>query len=174
MGKENSLQGRSKECLERKKFGGYAATQCVYIYIHRQQSASFYSTSQPIQLKGLNQLWISVNMEEGDVNVNARWIMPPKGMLKCTVRSFFSPEPSPNSNHSGIGVVFRNNMGIIMHMIAGSLGFDDQRDNQFNAFMKGMKEAFYEDYTNIILETDEVDPYWEWYKSSVAGGATLV
>lgn len=98
-------------------------------------------------------------MEEGNVNVNARWIMPPKGKIKYNVRSFFSPEPLPNGNHTGIGIVFRNSLGIIVHMTAGFLGFDDQRENEFNAFLEGMKEAFYKDYTNIILETDEVDPY---------------
>lgn len=36
--------------------------------------------------------------------------------------------------------------------------------------MEGMKEAFYKDFSNIILETDEVDPYWEWFNSSIAGG----
>lgn len=96
--------------------------------------------------------------------------MPPKGILKCNVRSFFSPEPLPNGNHSGIGVVFRNNIGIIMHMTDGSLGVEDLRENQFNAFLEGMKEAFYKDYTNIILETDEMDPYWEWYNFTVVGG----
>lgn len=108
-------------------------------------------------------------MEEGNVNVNARWIMSPKGMIKCNVRSSFSLEPLPKGNHTGIGVVFHNIMGIILHMIAGSLCFEDQRDNEFNAFMEGMEETFYKDYINIILETDEVDP-WEWFNSSVVGG----
>lgn len=95
----------------------------------------------------------------------------PKGVIKCNVRSFFSPEPLPNGNHTGIGVVFRNSLGIIVHMTAGSLCFEDQRENQFNAFMEGMKEVFYKDYTKVILETYEVDPYWEWYNSTVVGGA---
>lgn len=104
------------------------------------------------------------------MNVNARWIMPPKGTLKCNVRSFFSPEPLPNGNHSGIGVVFRNSLGIITHMTAGSLCIEDLRENQFTAFLEGMNEAFYKDYTKIILKMDEVDPYWEWYNSTVVGG----
>lgn len=81
------------------------------------------------------------NMEEGNVNVNARWIMPPKGMLKCNVRSFFSPEPLPDDNHTGIEVLFRNSMGIILHITAGSLGFEDQMENQFNALINGRYEG---------------------------------
>lgn len=55
-------------------------------------------------------------------------------------------------------------------MIDGSLGFDDQRENEFNASMEDMKETFYKDYTNTIQETDEVDPYQECFNSSVVGG----
>lgn len=36
--------------------------------------------------------------------------------------------------------------------------------------MEGLKEAFYKDFTKIILETDEMDPYWEWYNSTIVGG----
>ncbi|KAK1401582.1 hypothetical protein POM88_001187 [Heracleum sosnowskyi] len=45
-------------------------------------------------------------------------------------------------------------------MICGSLGFEDRRENEHNAFMEGLKEAYYRDYTNIVLETDHVDAYW--------------
>ncbi|KAK1379474.1 hypothetical protein POM88_026218 [Heracleum sosnowskyi] len=41
-----------------------------------------------------------VKMEEGNINVNARWIMPPKGMIKINVHSFFSDQQLPNGNYS--------------------------------------------------------------------------
>lgn len=53
-------------------------------------------------------------MEEGNVNVNVRWVMPPEGVIKCNVHSFFTEEPLENGNQSSIGVVFRNCEGMII------------------------------------------------------------
>lgn len=99
-------------------------------------------------------------MEDDNVNVNARWVMPNKGVIKCNVHAFFSEEPLENGNHSGIGVIFRNSKGMILWMLAGSLGFKDRLENEYNALLEGLKEAYYKDYTNIVLETDHQDAYW--------------
>lgn len=60
----------------------------------------------------------------------------------------------------------RNSMGIILSMLSGCLRIEDRRINEFNSFMEGLKEAFYKDYTNIVLETDHD---WLWRHSSVEG-----
>lgn len=48
------------------------------------------------------------------MNVNVRWVMPPEGVIKCNVHSFFTEEPLENGNQSSIGVVFRNCEGMII------------------------------------------------------------
>lgn len=96
--------------------------------------------------------------------------MPPEGVIKCNVHSFFTEEPLENGNQSGIGVVFRNSEGMIIWVVAGSQGHVDRLMNEYSAFFEGFKEAYYKDYKNIILEIDHVDVYWNWYNSSVLGG----
>lgn len=98
-------------------------------------------------------------MKEGNFNVNTRWIMPNKGVIKYNVHGFFSEEPMENGNHSGIGVIFRNSKGMILRMVAGSLSIEDRLNNEYHALVEGMKEAHYKDYTNIVLETDHQDAY---------------
>lgn len=109
-------------------------------------------------------------MEEGHVNVNTRWVLPKRGVIKCNVHSFFTEKPLENGNRSGIGVVFRNSKGMILWMVAGSLCIEDRLNNEYHAFFEGLKETYYKDYTNIVLESDHMDAYWNWYNSSVLGG----
>lgn len=109
-------------------------------------------------------------MEQGNINVNARWVMPNKGLMKCNVHAFFSEDPFPNGNRSGIGVVFRNSKGMITWMVAGSLGYENRRNNEYNAFFEGLKEAYFKKYSKLILETDHVDAFWDWQNSTVLGG----
>lgn len=80
--------------------------------------------------------------------------MPPEGVIKCNVHSFFTEEPLENGNQSGIGVVFRNSEGMIIWVVAGSLCHEDRLKNEYNALFEGVKEAYYKDYKNIILKTD--------------------
>lgn len=108
-------------------------------------------------------------MKEGNVNVDTRWIMPNKGVIKCNVHGFFSEEPMENGNHSGIGVIFRNSKGMILRMVDGSLSIEDRLNNEYHDLVEGMKEAHYKDYTYIVLDTDHQDAYWNWYDSSVLG-----
>lgn len=54
-------------------------------------------------------------------------------------------------------------------MVAGSLGIEDRLSNEYYALLEGLKEAYYKDYTNIVLETDHVEAYWNWYNSYVLG-----
>ncbi|KAL8124917.1 hypothetical protein AgCh_012551 [Apium graveolens] len=62
--------------------------------------------------------------------------MPRKGVVKCNVHSFFSKEALPNGKRLGIGAVFRDYVGVILHMIGGSLRFEDQRKNEFHALLE--------------------------------------
>lgn len=109
-------------------------------------------------------------MEQGNVNVNARQIMPNKGVIKCNVHDFFSEEPLENGNHQGIGVIFHNSKGMILWIVAGSLCIEDELSNEYHALLEGLKEAYYKDYTNIVLETDHQDAYWNWYNSWILDG----
>ncbi|KAK1356109.1 hypothetical protein POM88_008176 [Heracleum sosnowskyi] len=104
-----------------------------------------------------------------NVNVNVRWEMPPKGLIKINVAGFFSEQPLENGNVSGIGVVFRNSRGSILRMYAGSLQKMDRRINELFAMLEGMKRAFYANFPDYILETQHVDAFWEWRHSSIEG-----
>lgn len=42
--------------------------------------------------------------------------------------------------------------------------------NEYSALFECLKEAYYTDYKNMILETDHVEDYWNWYNFSVFGG----
>ncbi|KAK1385824.1 hypothetical protein POM88_023559 [Heracleum sosnowskyi] len=108
-------------------------------------------------------------MEEDNVNVNARWLMPPEGVIKINVHSFFTDQQLPNGNQSGIGVVCRNSRGDILRILGGSLCIENRRNNEYNAFMEGLKVAFVRNYTNIILEADHLDAYWDWIHSAIIG-----
>lgn len=59
---------------------------------------------------------------------------------------------------------------MILWMVAGSLCIENRLNNEYNALLEVLKEAYYKDYTNIVLETDHLDAYWNWYNSSVLGG----
>ncbi|KAK1371241.1 hypothetical protein POM88_037333 [Heracleum sosnowskyi] len=108
-------------------------------------------------------------MEEDNVNVNARWLMPPEGVIKINVHSFFSDQQLPNGNQYGIGVVCRNSRGDILRILGGSLCIVNRRNNEYNAFMEGLKVAFVRSCTNIILESDHLDAYWDWTHSAIIG-----
>ncbi|XP_074374600.1 cytochrome P450 CYP72A219-like [Apium graveolens] len=92
-------------------------------------------------------------MEEKNVNVYARWLIPTKRVVKCNVHSFFSQEALPNGQHSGIGVVFRDCLRVILHMTGGSLRFEDQGENEFHALLEGL----------VDREANELDAYLAEY-----------
>lgn len=54
-------------------------------------------------------------------------------------------------------MVFRNSEGMIIWIVAGSLCHEDMLMNVYSALFQGLKEAYYKDYKNIILETDHVE-----------------
>lgn len=59
---------------------------------------------------------------------------------------------------------------MILWIVAGSLCIEDELSNEYHALLEGLKEAYYKDYTNIVLETDHQDAYWNWYNSSILDG----
>ncbi|KAK1364861.1 hypothetical protein POM88_040422 [Heracleum sosnowskyi] len=67
------------------------------------------------------------------------------------------------------GVVCRNSRGDILRILGGSLGIVNMRNNEYHTFMEGLKVAFDRGYTDIILESDHLDAYWDWTHSSVFG-----
>ncbi|XP_074377072.1 uncharacterized protein LOC141718593 [Apium graveolens] len=62
----------------------------------------------------------------------------------------------------GIGLVIRNFRGMIVRMVAGTLGIRARRQNELYTFLEGMKRAFLEDRFDVILESDHENAYWEW------------
>lgn len=47
-------------------------------------------------------------------------------------------------------------------MVAGSLGIQERRINEFYAMFLGLRRPYLESYTQIMLETDNAGAYWEW------------
>lgn len=92
------------------------------------------------------------------------WRLPPKGWYKLHVHSFFFTEnPLPNGDISGIGAVIRNHRGKFLRMDAhgkflrmdaGSLGTGERRLNELYDMIEGLKRAFLEDMFDIELESD--------------------
>lgn len=103
------------------------------------------------------------------VDVQPRWELPRSGFVKINVHSFFSDQRLPNGNISGIGVVARDHKGNILSMLAGSLGKERRRNNEFFAFMEGLKLAYARNYQKVTLESDHVNAYWQWKDSLQAG-----
>ncbi|KAK1375491.1 hypothetical protein POM88_031684 [Heracleum sosnowskyi] len=81
--------------------------------------------------------------------IRVQWSLPPHGCYKINVHFFFTDQPLPNGNVSGIGVVIRNHKGKIVRMVAGSLGIREQRLNEHYAMLEGLKRAFLEDRFEI-------------------------
>ncbi|KAL1833169.1 hypothetical protein ACET3Z_002820 [Daucus carota] len=72
-----------------------------------------------------------------NVDANPRWRMPRRGMVKINVHGCFLNEPLPNGNISGIRAFIRNSRGKILRMLFGSLEIQNQRQNEFQAFLEG-------------------------------------
>ncbi|KAK1393592.1 hypothetical protein POM88_012648 [Heracleum sosnowskyi] len=98
-----------------------------------------------------------------------RWRMPTYGAMKVNMSSFYTENPLPNGNRSGIGVVIRNQMGIIERLYAGTFGFDDRRINELYAMFEGLIRACRDGYDIVELETDNVAAEWEWTNSMLHG-----
>ncbi|KAK1377024.1 hypothetical protein POM88_033217 [Heracleum sosnowskyi] len=62
------------------------------------------------------------------VDAGILWTLPKQHFIKINVHSFFTNDPLPNGNRSGIGIVFRNDRGSMVHILAGSLRIQDRRD----------------------------------------------
>ncbi|KAL1821525.1 hypothetical protein ACET3Z_016394 [Daucus carota] len=54
-------------------------------------------------------------------------------------------------------------------MLAGSLGIQNQRINEFQALLEGCKCAFIELWEYYMLESDHLDAFWEWRNSGLEG-----
>lgn len=64
------------------------------------------------------------------------------GAVKVNVHGFFSEEPLPNGNMSGIGVIIRNHRGRVLTTYAGSLHIEDRRINELYAMLQGLIRAY--------------------------------
>ncbi|KAK1371307.1 hypothetical protein POM88_037399 [Heracleum sosnowskyi] len=98
-----------------------------------------------------------------------RWRMPDFGVVKVNVNGFFTEDPFPNGNVSGVGVVIHDHRGKIVSMFAGSLGIENQRVNEHYAMFEGLVRAYWEREDVVELEADNVAAYWEWTNSMVHG-----
>lgn len=96
------------------------------------------------------------------VDAGVLWRMPRDGFVKINVHACFFEEPLPNGNRSGIGYVFRDDHGRIVRMVAGTLGIQERKINELYAMLMGLRRAYLESITQMVLETDNAGAYWEW------------
>ncbi|KAK1386586.1 hypothetical protein POM88_014764 [Heracleum sosnowskyi] len=50
------------------------------------------------------------------VDVGILWTLPNDDFIKINVHGYYSEEPLPNGNHTGIGIVFRDDRGPIVQL----------------------------------------------------------
>ncbi|KAK1371499.1 hypothetical protein POM88_037591 [Heracleum sosnowskyi] len=74
---------------------------------------------------------------------------------------FYTDEPLPNDNRSGIGVAIRDHKGRILRLFAGSLRINDRRENEFYAMFEGLIKAYLAGKDVVELETDNLVAPWE-------------
>ncbi|WOH11180.1 hypothetical protein DCAR_0830659 [Daucus carota subsp. sativus] len=79
----------------------------------------------------------------------------------CMHAVFFNP-PLPNGNTTGIGVVVRDEDGVIVAMISGTMGHINPRANELWSFMLGFQLAFKLRRRRIELETEAAEALREW------------
>ncbi|KAK1377414.1 hypothetical protein POM88_024158 [Heracleum sosnowskyi] len=96
-----------------------------------------------------------------------RWRMPNWGAVKVYVHGYFSEEPFPNGNRSGIGVVIRDHRRRLLRLFAGSLGIENGRVNEHYAMFEGLIRAYLDKKDIVELETDNTEVYWEWTNSMI-------
>ncbi|KAK1388088.1 hypothetical protein POM88_016266 [Heracleum sosnowskyi] len=103
------------------------------------------------------------------VDAGIHWTLPKEYFIKINVHSFYLDDPLLNGNRSGIGIVFRNDRGTLVRMIAGSLRIQGRRLNELYAMQYALRRAFFENYNLLELETDHGEAYWEWMRSNEEG-----
>lgn len=91
--------------------------------------------------------------------MDLHWIPPPIGVLKINVHGESFHAPMPNGNTNGIGVVLRTSAGNLVNCITGTILNLSPLVNQLWAILIGLRKAFVERATNIILETDNVEAF---------------
>lgn len=101
------------------------------------------------------------------VDAGVLWTLPKEEFIKINAHSFYSDDPLPNGNSSGIGIVFRDDRGTIVRMIAGSLRIQGRRLNELYSLLFALRRAYFESYNLVELETDHGGAYWEWKRSSI-------
>ncbi|KAK1391581.1 hypothetical protein POM88_010637 [Heracleum sosnowskyi] len=111
----------------------------------------------------------AVSLERIMVDAGILWTLPKEYFIKINVHSFYLDEPLPNGNRSGIGIVFRDDRGTMVRMIADSLRIQRRRLNELYAMQYALRRAFFENYNLLELETDHGEAYWEWMRSNEEG-----
>ncbi|KAK1375501.1 hypothetical protein POM88_031694 [Heracleum sosnowskyi] len=105
---------------------------------------------------------ISIFINRIMVDAGIHWTLSKEYFIKINVHSFYLDDPLPNGNRSGIGIVFRNDRGTLVRMIASSLRIQGRRLNELYAMQYALRRAFFENYNMLELETDHGEAYWEW------------
>ena len=90
------------------------------------------------------------------------WTFPAKGFVKVNVHTFTLPEPYPNGNDSGIGIVVRDHKGTIIVMVSGTIRNLTEMANALWALLVGLKMAFLEGEEKVELESDNPEAIKEW------------
>lgn len=90
------------------------------------------------------------------------WVIPAKGYVKVNVHALTLPEPYPNGNDSGIGIMVRDHEVTIILMVSGTIRNLTERANELWALLVGLKMAFVENEDKVELEPDNHAAIKEW------------
>lgn len=96
------------------------------------------------------------------------WDFPSIGFVKANVHAVYYEAPLPNGNTTGVGIVIRDEDGVILAMITGTLGHLYRRSNELWAMMLGLQLAFKIGRNRLELETESREALrdwddWRWY-----------
>ena len=90
------------------------------------------------------------------------WDFPSIGFVKINVHTVYYDAPLPNGNTTGVGVVIRDEDGVILAMITGTLGNLYRRVNELWAMVLELQLAFKIGRNRLELETESREALRDW------------
>lgn len=94
-------------------------------------------------------------------HVERVWEFPPRGWVKINVHSDFISNVAEGQNRNGIGVVVRDDGGHLLRLTYGTIPGLTNLNSGLWAVLIGMRRAFQDQYTRVIIETDNIQAYRE-------------
>ena len=89
------------------------------------------------------------------------WEFPPRGWVKINVHSEFIQNAPDGQNRNGIGIVVRDDTGQLLRLTYGTIPGLTNLNSALWAILIGMRRAFQDQYTRVLIETDNIQGYRE-------------